>query len=395
MSKTLRSPKDRSTGSFWRSHRVSILVLAALAVIFLLAALWAAPEKEIMPQSDSYAEYETARVTQVLADDTWSDPDADGAFRGEQLLLVEVKSGQYRGQTLQVDNFSGPLYGIPVREGDRVVVLISTEPDGSYRGSIYEVDRTLPLAVIVAVFLLIAVAVGGRTGAKSLAGLLITLACLFWFLIPALMKGAPTLLTVFLTCAFIAVVSLTILGGIQRKTVCAMLGSVAGVGTALLFGLAAQALCHVNGLRTADVEPLLQLRQTGVPIGLSGLLVAGIVISTLGAVMDVTMGITSALTEVHAADPKMDGRALFRSGMNIGRDMVGTMTNTLILAFLGSSLVLILYLYTMGLAPRQLLSSAFLSVEVISSASSTVGVMLTIPITALITACALAGKPHN
>ena len=105
-----------------------------------------------------------------------------------------------------------------------------------------------------------------------------------------------------------------------------------------------------------------------------------------GAVMDVAMSISSALTEVHTVAPDRDGRALFRSGMNIGRDMVGTMTNTLILAFLGSGFTLILYLYSLGLSPRQLLSSAYVSLEVVSGVASSVGVILSIPLTALITA---------
>ena len=116
------------------------------------------------------------------------------------------------------------------------------------------------------------------------------------------------------------------------------------------------------------------------------LLVGGIVISALGAVMDVTMGIASSLSEVHTANPKLSRRELFRSGMNIGRDMVGTMTNTLILAFLGSGFTLILYLYSLGLSPRQLLSSAYVSLEVVSGVASSVGVILSIPLTALITA---------
>jgi len=171
-----------------------------------------------------------------------------------------------------------------------------------------------------------------------------------------------------------------------------MAGTVAGVALALLFGLAAQALVRIDGLRVENVEPLLQLRQTGTPIGLRGLLVGGVVISALGAVMDVTMGIASSLTEVFAADPHMTRRELFRSGMNIGRDMVGTMTNTLILAFLGSSFVLILYLYSMNLSTHQLLSSAFLSIEVVSGIASSIGVILSIPITAAVAAYALTRK---
>lgn len=203
------------------------------------------------------------------------------------------------------------------------------------------------------------------------------------------MKGAPTLLTVFLVCAYITVVTMVLLGGVRRKTVCAALGTIAGTALALLFGLLAQSLARVDGMRLADVEPLLQLRQTGTPIGLRGLLVGGIVISALGAVMDVAMSIASAMTEVHTVAPTLSRRELFRSGMNIGRDMVGTMTNTLILAFLGSGFALIIYLYSLGLSAYQLISSAYLTIEVISSVSSSIGVILSVPLTALISAAIL------
>ena len=179
---------------------------------------------------------------------------------------------------------------------------------------------------------------------------------------------------------------MVILGGVTRKTVCAALGTVAGTALALLFGLLAQSLLHIDGMRLTDVEALLQLRQTGTPLGLKGLLVAGVVISALGAVMDVAMSISSALTEVHTVAPERTGKDLFRSGMNIGRDMVGTMTNTLILAFLGSGLTFIIYLISLGLDPRQLISSAYVATEVISGISSSIGVILAVPLTALITA---------
>lgn len=157
------------------------------------------------------------------------------------------------------------------------------------------------------------------------------------------------------------------------------------IASALLVALLSQSLLRIDGLRLTDVEPLLQLRQTGTPLGLRGLLVAGVVISALGAVMDVAMSISSALTEVHTVAPDRDGRALFRSGMNIGRDMVGTMTNTLILAFLGSGLSFIIYLYSLGLDPRQLISSPYMATEVISGIASSIGVILAVPLTALIT----------
>ena len=376
-------------GQWWRENRVSCLVLAAALVLFLAVRAIAAPEKETAIDAAEYAEYENAVITEVLSDNTFTDPAADNALRGEQILLAEVKTGQYKGEIMQVYGYVGPLYGGQLKAGDGATLLISTYADGSHVATVYEYNRLPALAVIVAMFLIATVAVGGKVGAKSLVALAMTLVCLFWILIPLLMKGAPTLLTVFLVCAYITVVTMVILGGVQRKTVCATLGTIAGTALALLFGLAAQSLARVDGLRLTDVEPLLQLRQTGTPLGLRGLLVGGIVISALGAVMDVAMSIASALTEVHTVAPNRSTRELFRSGMNIGRDMVGTMTNTLILAFLGSGFALIIYLYSLGLSPYQLISSSYLTIEVVSSISSSIGVILSVPLTALISSVIL------
>ena len=384
-----KSSSRPAPGQWWRENRVSCLVLAAALVLFLAVRAIAAPEKETAIDAAEYAEYENAVITEVLSDNTFTDPAADNALRGEQILLAEVKTGQYKGEIMQVYGYVGPLYGGQLKVGDGATLLISTYADGSHVATVYEYNRLPALAVIVAMFLIATVAVGGKVGAKSLVALAMTLVCLFWILIPLLMKGAPTLLTVFLVCAYITVVTMVILGGVQRKTVCAALGTIAGTALALLFGLAAQSLARVDGLRLTDVEPLLQLRQTGTPLGLRGLLVGGIVISALGAVMDVAMSIASALTEVHTVAPNRNTRELFRSGMNIGRDMVGTMTNTLILAFLGSGFALIIYLYSLGLSPYQLISSSYLTIEVVSSISSSIGVILSVPLTALISSVIL------
>ena len=386
----MKQTLSRATpAQWWQKNRVSCLVLAAALVLFIVVRAIAVPEEENGSQAAEYAEYANGVITAVLTDNTFTDPAADNALRGEQLLLAEVRTGQYKGETLQVYSYVGPLYGGQLKVGDGATLLISTYADGTHTATVYEYNRLPSLVVIMAMFLIATVAVGGKVGAKSLVALAITLVCLFWILIPLLMKGAPTLLTVFLVCAYITVVTMVILGGVQRKTVCATLGTIAGTALSLLFGLAAQSLARVDGLRLADVEPLLQLRQTGTPLGLRGLLVGGIVISALGAVMDVAMSIASALTEVHAVAPDRGTKDLFRSGMNIGRDMVGTMTNTLILAFLGSGFALIIYLYSLGLSPYQLISSAYLTIEVVSSISSSIGVILSVPLTALISSVIL------
>lgn len=367
-----------------RIDKLTLIVLAVSALVFIALFMWARPEKSEPLEASEYVEYEKAEVTGILSDNTEIDPASDNAYRGEQLLTAIVKTGRYKDEELLVYNYTGPLYGVPVSEGDSIIISISTHADGQHNAVVYEYNRIPALAIVIIIFCIFTVLIGGKTGLKSLIGLLFTILCLFTILIPMLLKGAPTLPATFLMCAYIALVSFVILGGVHRKTISAFLGTFAGTALAMIFGLIAQYASRINGLRISDVEPLLQLRQSGTPIGLSGLLVAGIIISALGAVMDVSMSISSALEEVHQANPELTARQLFRSGMNIGRDMAGTMTNTLILAFLGSGFTLIIYLYSLGLSFYQLSASAYAAIEIISGISSSIGMILTIPLTAII-----------
>ena len=142
-----------------------------------------------------------------------------------------------------------------------------------------------------------------------------------------------------------------------------------------------------NLIKEKTIEALLQIKQGQDPmhsLQLGDLLVGGIVIAALGAVNDVAMSISSAMNELVAVNPALTRRQLLRSGMNIGRDMVGTMTNTLILALVGSSLVLMIYLSSLEPSFSQLMSGTFFSVEMVQAIASSVGVILAVPLSALI-----------
>lgn len=367
-------------------------VLFVAVILFVIGYYLAKAPEENTIDAEEYAEYEKGEVTMIISDNSVQNPDEDDSWRGEQAMHVKITSGQYKGQTMLATNYIGPLYGDPLEVGDNVVLIISTYANGDHTAEVYEYDRSTPIWIVVGLFLLIAVAVGGKTGAKSLVSLVITLLSVFLILIPALLKGAATLPMTLLVCSYITVVTMTILGGIQKKSLCAIAGTVMGIVFAMAFGLLAQSMTRVSGLRTEEAEPLLQLLNTGTPIGIRGLLVAGVIICSLGASMDTTMGISSSMTEIHTANPSLSFMELFRSGMNVGRDMVGTMTTTLVLAVLGGSFVQILYFYTLGLSYNYLTSTPYFSVEIISAVASSVGVILSIPLTALVSAFALSRK---
>lgn len=379
----MKKDKRLSAGSS-RGIVMTAVIMAVITGIFVALYVYAHDVDDGKLPASDYAEYEKGTVTEVLSDTCRVDEVAENTKRGDQTLLVEVKSGQYKGETLVVTNAVGPMYGEQVKVGQSVVMIISTYANGDHRATVYEYNRTPGIILSLLLFILITVLVGGRTGAKSILGLLLTVAVLLTVFLPLLLKGWEPITTSFLLCSLVAVACFLILGGWTKKIFCACIGTIGGMAMAMLFGILIQKLLHLDGMRAEYAEALLQLRQTGTPVHIRGLLVAGVIISALGAVMDVAMSISSAQAELKAVNPELTARELWRSGMNIGRDMVGTMTNTLILAILGSSTVLILYLYSLDLTWYQLMASSYLSTEVISSVSSAIGVILAVPLTNLV-----------
>ena len=247
--------------------------------------------------------------------------------------------------------------------------------------------------IIVLLFILATVLVGGKVGAKSLLGLGLTILCVFAILFPLLMDGWPTLPTILGMCAFVTVVEFVIIGGVNRKTLCAILGTISGVAIAMLFGEIATAILRLNTYQLQDsigeVEALAQIRNLPMrdvenAVRVSDLLVGGILIAALGAVNDVAMSISSAMNELIVVNPNLTRKELFKSGMNIGRDMVGTMTNTLILALVGGSFIEILYYSTQDLSFNELMSKPYFTVEIMQGVASSIGVILAVPVSVVL-----------
>lgn len=375
--------KKRSSLNMMRSA----LVLLLCGLIFF-AAYQEALKTPSTPRSSvqSGVIYEKAKVIAITGGAYQGDQDMEDVPVGKQELTAELISGDYKGQRFSLTNNLSYLYGTVLKEGDTITVAFSLTDGKVENVVLQDYDRTVPLAVIVLLFLLVTILVGGKVGAKSLLGLGLTILCVFVILIPLLLDGWPTLLTVLALCAFVTVITFVVLGGVNRKTVCAILGTIMGVALAMAFGKFACWLLRIDGYKmyvaVPTVEPLLQLRQTQDPahaLRLADLLVGGILLAALGAVNDVAMSISSAMNELIAVNPSLTRRQLFKSGMNIGRDMVGTMTNTLILALVGGSFAMIIYYTSMEPSWVQLMSTTFLSVEMVQALASSIGVILAVP----------------
>lgn len=336
-------------------------------------------------------EYETAFVVDTLEDKTVADEAIEGRLRGSKLLELEIRSGRYAGETVEVTNYFSAMYSVDVQSGDTVSVRIDTAADGSYTVSIYNYDRVPMIIGIAVVFALALILIGGWQGLRALIGLIFTFICIVYLLLPLVLQGwSPVPLTV----AIVGVTSAAgfyLLGGWQPKTLGALLGALCGVTAAALLGQLAIELVQVSAYQMDEAEGLLLARNdTGLMV--SGLLLSGILIAAEGAVMDTSMSVASAMDELKSKRPDIGFAELFRSGMRIGRDTTGTMANTLVLAFAGSSLNMMVLIFSYRVSFLQLMNTDFIAVEVVRAVAGSMGIILTVPCVAAITAWLLSRK---
>ena len=244
-------------------------------------------------------------------------------------------------------------------------------------------DRELQIICFVALYLLALCAIGGWQGAKGALSLVFTFACIIWVYLPMVYRGWSPFWSAVLVCAVTTVVSMWLLGGPTRKTLVATAGTVAGVVMAGVFASLFSFSTGVTGWNVSDIESLMTLWSTsGIQVG--GLLFSGLLISALGAMMDVGMSIASAMAEIQGQSPDISRADLFRAGMRVGRDMMGTDSNTLILAFAGGSVSMLVLDYAYDLPWLQIINSNNIGIAIMQGLSGSFGVILSVPATVAI-----------
>ena len=368
---------------------VMAVVLAALTV----CTVWLhRPVEGEVASSASQMVYERAVVTAVLSDDAFPDYDnAEGRRVGTQELEIQIQTGAHKNEVMSLTNYMSALFNVDLKKGDSIIVRIMTDEDGAYYASLFNYNRGRVLGVFVLLFFVLLAVLGGKKGLGALLGLLFTLGCIWLILIPCLIRGIPAVPVTVGIIAVTAAGALIFLNGFSEKTLCSVLGCVIGVVAAGGIAAAVGAATPMNGFNMSEAENLL-LYGADKGLKISGLLVCGVLISALGAVMDVALGIASAVWELHEQNPALTARQLFRSGLHIGQDAMGTMANTLILAFAGSSLNMLILVQTYEIPFLQLINTDYICIEVIQSIAGAMGILLTVPIVAFISARLMASQ---
>lgn len=365
---------------------ITVLLVGFTALLFVLNR----PQEGAVPTAASLLQFARARVTEIAVDDAYPDTWTEGRRLGTQYVTVRLESGAYKGYELPAVNYLNAYTNVDLKAGTPIIVRLDYDDAGSlYVASISNYTRDGVMFGLLAVFAALMVAFGGKKGVASLLGLVFTVVCIWFFLIPLIRRGFPAIPAAILLVAITTAVSLLLLNGFSAKTLCAIIGCVGGVLVAGVTAAVAGALTPMTGFNMPEAEDIV-LRAGDQGLKLSGLLVSGILISALGAVMDTSMSITSAVFELHDMNPSIARKKLFQSGLNIGRDAMGTMSNTLILAFAGASLNTLLLFRVFDYPYLQIFNSDMMAIEVIQGLSGSIGIVLTVPLVAALSAAMCA-----
>ncbi|MBX9667592.1 MAG: YibE/F family protein [Candidatus Obscuribacterales bacterium] len=315
-----------------------------------------------------------------------------GMVTQHQTVRVRVQEGPLNGKEFVIPHelTDNPAFNISVKPDQEVVLAVVPGQDGQLDISIADYHRAPVLFGLLGVFLVAFLLFGGKKGVKSLIGLLATVLLIGCILLPLSLKGYNPLITAVGICLLATATSILLIGGLSKKSLSAIIGTVGGV---IIAGVSAQLVIDYAPLTGLSSEEAQILRGSVLVQELPfycGLLAAGMLIGALGVIMDVGISIASSVAEVAKADPNATTKQLYEAGMNVGRDIMGTMTNTLILAYAGSALPLLLLATQMP--SIKLLNLDLFATEVASALSGSLGLTFTIPLTALAAAKLMSDK---
>lgn len=298
-----------------------------------------------------------------------------------------------RGKTLDVIQEIDKSYAFSprqVEQNDKILVESYTQ-DGVTNYYFGDFMRITPLLWLLAIFCILVIVFSKMQGLKTVISLGFTCLSVFVVLVPAILNGHNIYFWSIAVCVFITVMTLSIISGFNKKSLCAGIGCVCGVLCAGLIVLIMDKFMNMTGLLEEESIYLFQLYPDN-PINLKAIIFAMIIVGAVGAVMDVSMSISSSLYELRLKSPEIKPKELMKSGFAIGRDMMGTMANTLVLAYIGSSLTCVLLLVAYNANIEQVINKELIVAEILQALAGSMGMLLTLPLTSAICAVLYYGK---
>lgn len=361
---------------FCHGYGFTLLIAIISTLVFWLSPTWS---DTFRPKQNLNQTFVDARVISMKSQRVAPDPRVPSIITGNQRFTAEILEGEQQGKIVDVDNPLSRQHNVFVQEGDVFVMMIREAAKGTVYWA-YNHKRSDAIYLMVAIFFALLLCFGRKEGLNAMVALYFTGSLLIGVLIPSIFAGWNPILTSVILMAVIIVVSFILVAGANRKSVCAMVGTLLGLVAAGIMAQWFGEMAHLSGIYLDKGEDVIYLASNPIPI--RWLMFVAIVIAALGAIMDVAISIASAYNELQQTDPSLSPKRLVAASMNIGRDIMGTMTNTLILAFAGGALTTIMMVWGLDMSVKQFMNLPLVAMAVVNGVAGSVGIVLAIPFTA-------------
>lgn len=318
--------------------------------------------------------------------------DAENLNQGEsttkQLVTVKVLTGNFKGTKRLIENMltGNPAYDINLTKGNKVVLhvepnsdTITTPEDVDF--FIADLKRDNQIFVFTGIFFILLLLIGKKKGFTSIISIISTIALIFFMLLPMILNGFCPIASAVLTGIISTVITIYLVGGLNSKSSSAIIGTSISLIFAGALSMLAIYFAHLTGFAGEENMFLYTARPD---LSFTGILSASMIISALGALMDTAVSIASTVNEIFETDKSLSVKQLFKSGMNVGRDIIGTMSNTLILVYLGSSLTLVLL--SSNIDMNKFFNLNQVATEILSALTGSIAILVCVPVTAIIAA---------
>ena len=314
-----------------------------------------------------------------------------------QVFIAEIRSGPYRGETVRVENvlMDNPAMDMIINPGDRVILALEVTDNQIIAAHPQDFYREFYIYLLIGIFALLLLVIAHVKGLKAIIALGLTVFLIASVMLPGILNGHDPLMLAIIISIIVTTITMLLICGLNSKAVASIIGTIGGVLVAALISIWIGYAAKLTGLSSQEAQ-MVMFAVNDIDFNFRNLLFAGIIIGALGAVMDVAISIASAMEEIKANNPSISKAELIKSGMNVGKDIAGTMTNTLILAYTGTSIPLLLLFLAHDQSYIAIINMELIATEVIRALSGSIGLVLAIPITALVSAALMTrGSSSN
>lgn len=306
-----------------------------------------------------------------------------------QNVMVQVLDGEFKGSIVSVDNIitGNPYYDIKLKKGTKVILHVENI-GGDYIFSIQDIQRTNSLIFLAILFSGLLIYVGKKKGLFSLVSIVLTCILIHYFLTPMILWKIPPVLSTIFICILSTAITIYLVGGLNKKSTSAIVGCILSLLFAGILSFLTVKIAHLTGFNN---ENSIFLFSAHPELNIISIAISAMLLATLGAVMDVAMSIASTINEIYTVDNTQTVKELFNCGMNVGRDIIGTMANTLILVYLGSSLPLLLLASNIDF--MKFINLNQVVTEIASALIGSCAIVICVPITAIVTSNLVKNMP--